>query len=237
MILAGVLVATLVEAFLPKEELHVFEMVSEQVAEERTQSPQPQEIVQNFSLPQVDPVRMPEINTDPIKPLESQQNPVETESTPVESLMSYEDFIKNNPIKQPVRRKPQQNYQPVTPPIINAEQFSNRLESSLVTINQDTSVALNATQQTALQNYGYQLNRRLNQAWIKPENLSGINLIVEVKFNVSSSGQISNIQFRPGSGNAAFDESVRAAFARVGSGGATPTGKSHTFTLTFKMVN
>jgi TonB family protein len=88
-----------------------------------------------------------------------------------------------------------------------------------------------------LQRYGDQLNSRLNRAWIKPTNLVGVGLVVTVVFDVSSSGRISNIRLRPASGNPSFDASVKAAFTRVSSGGVTPTGQGHSFTMSFKMVD
>ena len=227
-VLAALLVVTLVEAFLPKEDVHVFEMINEPATDDRTQESLPKKVTQNVPPPRIDPIDIPQPT--------SQLTPQDTADAP---LMSLEDFNREYPdsIKQPKRRKPQANTPTVKAPVINTEQFSKRLESNLETVNPTTSNASDAAQQEALQYYAYQLNRRLNKVWIKPVNLTGINLVAEVRFDVSSAGHISNIQFRPGSGNASFDESIRAAFARVASGGATPTGKSHTFTLSFKMVN
>ena len=219
-VLAALLLVILVQAFLPKQNLHVFEMVSEPATEERIQESLPKEVARNFSLPRIDPMNLPD--------------PQEATDAP---LMSYADFIKDNPIKQPKRRKPKQSTPIVKAPTINTDQFNERLQDNLATTHPTTADTSNAVEQEALQRYSYQLNRRLNKAWRKPENLTGINLVAEVRFDVSSSGRISNIRFRPGSGNASFDKSVRDAFAKVGSGGATPTGKSHTFTLSFKMVN
>ena len=88
-----------------------------------------------------------------------------------------------------------------------------------------------------MQRYGDQLNSQLNSAWIKPANLAGVGLVVTVVFDVSSSGRISNVRLQPASGNSAFDASVKAAFTRVGFGRVTPTGKAHSFTMSFKMVD
>jgi len=55
-------------------------------------------------------------------------------------------------------------------------------------------------------------------------------------FDVSASGRISNVRLRPASGNSAFDASVLAAFRQVTGIGPTPSGQSHVFTMSFRMV-
>ncbi|MGK0176443.1 MAG: outer membrane biosynthesis protein TonB [Lentimonas sp.] len=241
-VLVALLLVTLVEAFLPKEQPHVFEMVSEPLANENTQQSRASlEPVPDFSLPEVQPLEIPQpvvSNRAPVeKPVE---RPVEQPVEPAKSnepLMSYEDFIKKNPIKQPKTQRPQPSRPNIKVPTINTEKFGINLQSSLTTADESVSSTLTAVERTALQRYGDQLNSRLNRAWIKPEKFSGINLVTTIVFDVSSSGRISNIRLRPGSGNPSFDESVKAAFLRVGSGGVTPTGQGHTFTMSFKIMN
>ena len=237
-VFAALLLATLIEALLPKEQPHIFEMVSKPLSNET--SPQirtPAEPLPDFSLPEVQPLEIPELvipNTAPTPTPATQ--PVEPPQ-PEEKLISYEDFIKDNPIRQPKTRKLQPSRPTIKVPTINTKKFGINLQSSLTTADASPSNALTAAESAALQRYGDQLNNRLNRAWIKPENLSGINLVATLVFDVSSSGVISNIRFSPGSGNTAFDKSVKAAFLRVGSIGVTPTGQGHTFTMSFKIVN
>lgn len=239
-VFAVLLLVTLAEALFLKEPPHVFEMVSESVSnEDSPQNSAYTEPLPDLSLPEVPPLEIPEI--EPIVPQEPPdrkpaEQPVET-TKPKEPLISYEDFIKKNPIKQPKTRTLQPSRPTIKVPTINTEKFGINLQSSLTTADVSASSRLTAIEQTALQRYGNELNRRLNRAWLKPENLSGINLVAAVVFDVSSSGRISNIRIRPGSGNVAFDQSVKAAFVSVGSGGKTPTGKGHTFTMAFKIVN
>ena len=251
-VLVALFLATLVEFFVPKEQPHVFEMVSEPLPDEampqNNSSAAP--LPDDFSLPEVQPLEIPEFTAptvpQPVEPAVVEQpilepvvepaKPVEP-ARPVEQRMTYEEFLKKNPIKEPKTRRTQPSSPNIKAPTINTEKFGVNLQSSLTTTNESASNTLTALERTALQRYGDRLNGLLNRAWIKPENLSGINLLATVVFDVSSSGNISNIRFRPGSGNASFDESVKAAFIRVGSGGATPTGQGHTFTMSFKMVN
>ena len=153
-----------------------------------------------------------------------------------EPLISAADFFKENPKKDPKPRPPQpvNDYQA---PTINTSKIQQNLQSNLPTTVHNPSGSLTAAERTALQRYGDQLNSRLKRAWITPANLAGMRLMVTVVFDVSSSGRISNIRLRPASGNPSFDTSVKAAFTRVISGGVTPTGQAHSFTMSFKMVD
>ena len=238
-VFAGLFLATLIEALLPKEQPHVFEMVSAPLPNDRmTQNNPTEEPLPNFRLPEVQPLEIPEPPpVHNIRPDSKPLKPPVAQEKPVEPLMSYEDFLKKNEIRQPKTTRTSPSKPTVKVPTLNTEQFGVKLQSSLTTTDTTTSQALTALEQTALQRYGSRLNSRLNQSWIKPNTLSGIDLVVTVIFDVSRYGHISNIRFSPSSGNAAFDESVRAAFAKVGSAGETPTRQGHTFTMSFKMVH
>ncbi len=244
-VFAGLLLATLIEALLPKETPHVFEMVSAPTPDERPkQESLSTEPLPDFRLPEVQPLEIPEPppvhRPQPVQKKTPVSQPVAPTVAPeksVEPLMSYEDFLKKNKIKQPKTQNLPQNRPKIKVPVINTEQFGVKLQSSLTTTDARTSQALTTLEQTALQRYGSLLNSRLNKSWTKPSALSGVNLVVTVVFDVSRSGRISNIRFSQSSGNASFDESVRAAFAQVGSAGETPTGQDHTFTMSFKMVH
>lgn len=256
-LLVAFFLITLVKSFLPKEPVHIFEMVNEPVPDNSVPGDEPNEPVSepvpNFELPDVKPLKIPdpvipepEIVEKPVEPTVEQtaKPPVKSPVKPLvepaaepkkEQLISYEDFIKENP-KLPKPRKPQPNSDPnIKVPTINTEKFSTNLASKLTTVNDSAASAMSAAERTALQRYGDQLHNRLNSAWIKPENFSGLNLAATVVFDISSSGRISNIRFQPGSGNASFDKSVKAAFLNVVSGGPTPTGQGHTFTMSFRM--
>ena len=239
-VLVALFLVTLVELFVPKEQPHVFEMVSEPLPDETTPQNNASAVpLPDLSLPEIQPLEIPEF-TAPTVPQSVEPEvtePIVEPTKPVEQRMTYEEFRKKIPLKEPKTRRIQSSSPKIKVPTINTEKFGVNLQSSLTTTNESTSNALTALERTALQRYADRLNGLLHRAWIKPDNLSGINLLATVVFDVSSSGIISNIRFRPGSGNASFDKSVKAAFIRVGSGGPTPTGQGHTFTMSFKMVN
>jgi protein TonB len=88
---------------------------------------------------------------------------------------------------------------------------------------------------SALADYSSRLRSRIDAAWVKPAQLAGVRLFAEVVFDVSSSGRITNVRLRRGSGNKAFDQSILAAFRSVSSAGPTPTGQPHQFSLPFRM--
>ena len=248
-LLVCLFLTTIVEAFLPKEKPHVFEMISEP----SPQQPSPSnaaalvETPPDLEIPDLEPLDIPDPvmpEPSPIKPtpaptpVKPKPKPEPAKVTPKpEPLMSLDAFREKNPLKTPKVRQPT----PVKPvykaPTINTRNITKQLESNLPTTVYNPSGSLTAAERTALQRYGDQLNRRLNAAWIKPANLAGVGLTVTVVFDVSSSGRITNIRMRPGSTNASFDASVKAAFSRVGSGGVTPTGQGHSFTMSFKMVD
>jgi periplasmic protein TonB len=232
-VLLGLFLATIVEVFKPREKPHVFEMFSppsEQSAQQYAALPEPPP---SNDLPDFKPLDVP----DPVLPAPAPApapapTPKPTPAPTKPKLISLEDFRKDNPLKTPQLQKPTPS-KPVEIKI-NTPKWEILPGNPSAT---DQPRTMSAAEQTALQRYGAQLNDRLNRSWIKPANLSGVRLTVQVQFDVSSSGLITNIRLRPSSGNATFDQSVLAAFKKVGSGGVTPTGQSHRFTMAFKMVD
>ena len=249
-LIIALFLSTIIEAFLPKEKPHVFEMVSQPSPSNAPPSRSaPTELPPSLDLPDVKPMDiadpvLPKAAPAPSKPTpvkpkpvvkpRPQPTPVKPTPKPEPQLMSLDDFREKNPLKKPKSRKsqPVEAYQA---PTINTSKIQQNLQSNLPTTVHNPSGSLTAAERTALQRYGDQLNSRLNSAWIKPANLAGVELTVV--FDVSSSGRISNVRLRPASGNSSFDASVKAAFKRVGSGGVTPTGQGHSFTMSFKMVD
>ena len=247
-LIIALFLSTIIEAFLPKEKPHVFEMVSQPSPSNAPPSRSaPTELPPSLDLLDVKPMDiadpvMPEPAPTPPKPSPVKPKPVvkpRPQPTPVKStpkpepkLMSFGDFREKNPEKKPKPRKPTPTQSREAPRKINIPKGNWGPDSPTV---HNPSGSLTAAERTALQRYGDQLNSRLNSAWIKPANLAGVELTVV--FDVSSSGRISNVRLRPASGNPSFDASVKAAFKRVGSGGVTPTGQGHSFTMSFKMVD
>ncbi len=249
-LLVCLFLTTIVEAFLPKEKPHVFEMISEpspQAPSESSSAATPMETPPDLEIPDLQPLDIPDPvlpeptpvpprpAPTPVKPQAPTPEPAKVTPKP-EPLMSAEDFFKDNP-KTPKVRTPAPARPTYQAPTLDTGNITKRLQENLPTQVHNPSGSLTAAERTALQRYGDQLNRRLNGAWVKPANLAGVGLTVTVVFDVSSSGRISNIRLRPASGNGAFDASVKAAFSRVGSGGLTPTGQGHSFTMSFKMVD
>ena len=247
-VLLGFFLFTIVDVFRSKEKLHVFEMVEPPgSAAHSPQSSAPMEPPPAFDLPDVQPLDVPDPvmpEPEPVisKPLPKpvavaapKPQPVPAPKAP--QLMSLADFRKQNPLKPNKPRSTQAPTANFKAPTINTEKISQSLRSlTNIQVSAAQSRTLSSAERSALQRYGDQLNRRLNRAWQKPANLAGVRLVVTVVFEVSSSGRISNVRLSPASGNAAFDRSVKAAFSSVGSGGVTPTGQGHRFTMSFKMV-
>ena len=246
-VLLGFFLFTIVDVFRPKEKLHVFEMVEPASSvPHSTQSAAPVEPSPAFDLPDVEPLNV----SDPVMPkpapvvakpvpkvVKPRPTPKPVPAQLAPQMMSLADFRKQNPVKKPQSRPQQPSRTSFTAPTINTDKISQSLRSlTNIAVNDSSSRSLSAAERSALQRYGDQLNSRLNRAWKKPANLAGLRLSVTVVFDVSSSGRISNVRLRPASGNAAFDRSVKAAFSSVGSGGGTPTGQGHSFTMSFKMV-
>lgn len=229
-VLFGLLLATIVQAFKPKETIHVFEVFetpSEQSTQVAVDTPPPVEPIAPLDLPDI-----PDVVT-PTPPVPTPPPPAPTrDTTPAPAppkLMSADDFFKDNPIKE---RKPQtpRPTQPIKQIVIKTPVIN--IPNATVTTPSDRNMS--PQEQDALSRYASQINARLNSAWIKPASLANAGLVSEVSFDVSASGRISNIRFRPSSGNTIFDESIRAAFRKVTTAGPTPTGKMHTIKLTFR---
>jgi len=237
-VLLALALATIIQAFKPKPPDHVFEMVSlppevpiaaQTTAPDVPPPPDLPEIDAMPDIPDVPPPPAPAPRPAPAPTPKPKPKPtVQLEPAPD---MTYEEFIRQQ--GQPQPRQPQTQSRPTKP--VPVPQISTpRLH---VPQNVPRSEQPTQEQKTALLRYSSQLNQRLNSAWRRPSNLNGFGLSVKVIFDVSAGGQITNIRLRPSSGNGAFDQSVREAFQRVANAGPTPTGKQHTFSLDFKMVD
>jgi TonB family protein len=250
-VLLGLFLGAVVDFLKPKEKEHVFQMVSPPASHSvasPTESPamaQPLETPQmpdlapvpQITLPQPAPPPVPQSQPVPAPratPTPPKPTPAPPKPAPTPARVSYADFIKQNPIKQPVQRQPPSKVSIAVPKI-----DTSKVQESLRGLLQNQSrvdPGMSETEQDALTQYGARLNAQLNRAWQKPSSLAGVRLVATVVFDVSSSGRISNVRPRPASGNSAFDASVLAAFRQVAGIGATPTGSAHTFTMSFRMV-
>lgn len=233
-VLLGLFIGTILEAFKPKEKQHVFEMIDPPSEQAQAQdSPAPPETpteVTELDLRPVPQVEIPKPRPAPDPPPRPAPTPDPAPTPPKPELTTAAEFFKNNPRPDPRPRTSQPRPQ-VRAPQIEAP----RLVVPRANPSANSSPPLSQQQVSALADYSSRLRSRIDAAWQKPPQLAGVRLVAEVVFTVSASGRISNVRLNPGSGNAAFDQSVLAAFRDATSAGATPTGESHEFRLSFRM--
>lgn len=237
-VLLALFLATIIEYFRPDEEVHVFEIVSASapsptVSEPTNSTEPPPPDIPNLDfapLPEVPTIEIPPPQETPPPPAPPTQKPTRAPPPEKPKMMSYEEFLKHNKIREP-RQQPSAPRPQVKKITINTPQIN---ASSLPTTYQGPSQPT-AAQLSALNQYTSQLSARLYRAWQQPQSLGGLNLRVKVSFFVSASGQISQVRLAPGSGNAAFDRSVLAAFRTVGNVGPTPNGQGYTWSIDFEM--
>ncbi len=213
-VLLALFLVTIVQAFKPKEKPHVFEMVDPPNEVSQSQSPAPQPPVKKA------PVKLPPVPT----PRPKEKPPSKPQ------IIDYRDFTKEHPKDKPKPR-------PVAPrPDISVHQIDvPKLIIPRTSSPTRPSPQLSPQQMSALADYSSRLRSRIDAAWVKPAQLAGVRLFAEVVFDVSSSGRITNVRLRRGSGNKAFDQSILAAFRSASSAGPTPTGQPHQFSLPFRM--
>jgi protein TonB len=207
-VLLALLIVTIVQAFKPKEKPHVFEMVDSANEVSQSQQVAPQPPVKKA------PVKLPPVPT----PRPKEKPPSEPQ------IIYYRDFNKEHPKDKPKPRPFE------TPRGIDVHQIYVPDPSP-----SRPSPQLLRQQMSALDDYSSRLRSRIDATWVKPTQLAGVRLVAEVVFDVSSSGRIANVRLRHGSGNAAFDQSILAAFRNASPAGPTPTGQSHQFSLSFQM--
>jgi len=216
MVLLAFFLVTIVQAFKPKEKPHVFEMVdpSSELNQSQQVAPQPPVDQASDKLPPVPKVNIPK----PAVP-----TPRPEEKPPKPQIIDYRDFTKEHLKDKPKPR-------PVAPPRdIDVHQIDvPDLSPSR------PSPQVSRQQMSALADYSSRLRSRIDAAWVKPAQLAGLRLAAKVVFDVLPSGQMTNVQLRPGSGNKAFDQSILAAFREAYSAGRTPTGQPHQFTFKFE---
>jgi TonB family protein len=148
--------------------------------------------------------------------------------------MSYKDYLKKHPIPKEV---PQQQTAKAGKggPRIDAEGIAQGVRGgSTASKGGGGGKALTREEQSELNTYISFLINALREAHEPP---SGVNdkLETKVTFDITAGGNILNPRITRSSGNREFDESVLAAFRKVGSIGPVPTGKADTWTLTFRM--
>ena len=236
-VLIALFLATIIETLKPKEKPHVFEMVNAAAPQQSVETPAETPAPPEIDMPELEPV--PEIAPAP-KPVDRPPEPTRPAPRPAPAkpkpkILTQEEFIRQFGAPQPRQQtRPSPQRPRVTVPKIDVPKLvlpSNASSSA------ETPRSLTQQQMSALGTYSAQLRSRLDAAWAKPSSLAGVKVAATVVFDVSSAGRISNVRLKPGSGNAAFDQSVRAAFRKVASAGPTPTGQGHSFSMTFRMTD
>ena len=223
MVLLALFLVTIVQAFKPKEKPHVFEMVdpSSELSQSQQVAPLPPVDQAPVKLPPV-----PKVNT----PKPSVPTPRPEEKPPKPQIIDYQDFtkehLKDKPKPRPVAPRPDISVHQIDVPKLLIPRSPSATSPSPQVSRQQIS---------ALAAYSSRLRSRIDAAWVKPTQLAGVRLLAEVVFDVSSSGRITNVRLRRGSGNKAFDQSILTAFRNASSAGPTPTGQPHQFSLPFRM--
>ena len=211
MVLLALFLVTIVQAFKPKEKPHVFEMVDPQEEASESKQAAPQRPMQEA------PVKLPRVPT----PRLEERQPAKTQ------IINYRDFTKEHPWDKPKPRPSEK------PRYIKVDQID--VSEFIISGSSSSSKPSPQVSPQQMSTYYSRLSSRIDAAWVRPPQLAGLRLAAKVVFDVSPSGQITNVQLRPGSGNKAFDQSILAAFRNASSAGPTPTGQPHTFSLPFRM--
>ena len=208
-ILIGFLIFTIVQAFWPKEKIHVFEVFD---------LPKEMSTSMETSLPMERPPNLPVADI-------SEQIP-----TP-QTLVSAEEFFKKNPRPEPKPRTAKKSVG------IKVPQISVSDVVMKINTPNNPKVQLTSQQISALSAYNGRLRIKIDAAWAKPKQFAGLNLTAQVDFNVTSSGRISNHRLTKSSGYDAFDKSIMSAINRANTAGPTPTGQEYEYSLTFRMID
>lgn len=203
-VLIGFLLFTIVQAFWPKEKIHVFEVID---------LPNTDNSSQKTDLPAKKVPNLPE-------------DAVSTPAPKPQPLVSAKEFFEKNPKPDPKPREVKRDVEiPVQQIVVRDLVIKPNTPS-------DRQKQITDRQNSALSQYTMRLKAKIDAAWTKPAQLAGVNLVARVVFNVSSSGRLSNPRLTKTSGNAAFDQSIILAFKLVNTVGPTPTGQGFQCALT-----
>ncbi len=240
LILLGAFLHVLLSSLQSEPKRHVFELVAEVSPSPTPPRPQPttpESPSPELQLPNLKPV--PTIEKPVIPPPEPPPpapapppRPTPAPQPQPRQLIDIRDRVPSQTQTTTRTTRPT-----VAAPTINAPQISApQVSPARVVEDSRRSQALTAQEQNLLAQYGARLRELINQEWNQPDHLDG-RLQAMAEIQVNASGRITGIRFNPGSGNRTFDASVRTAIEKVGFAGATPTGESHTFSMTFRMVD
>ena len=206
-VLLAFLLVVAVQYFMPKDEVHIFEV---------------------FDLPDMPNVSLQQEINPIVEEPTTPPLPNEYEPTPEpEPSVSYEDYLKKNPIPDPKPRILKKVARIKVPQISVSDIV---MKPNLAS---ESKVKLTDQQISALSQYNMRLRAIIDAAWTKPEQIAGDNLSAVVTFYVSSYGRLSNPRLTKSSGYTAFDRSTISAISLANNAGPTPTGQGYLCSLTF----
>jgi periplasmic protein TonB len=168
----------------------------------------------------------------PAKPeAKTEAKPSEKPAKPEAQKMSYDEFVKKQgkPKTKPVAKKSgtaASNAKAIKQEIAGALK-SLRLSNAGVGGGGTGGVA------SALDLFNQELLAKIDAAWIRPDDNLPEGLSVTVEFKVAPNGKISNVKIVKSSGNPGLDQSVKAAFNRVGNAGKPPNKDGGTYKIGF----
>ena len=189
-------------------------------------------------IPEVVPEQLPEVKPAPApKPEKVEKAKPDTsiaKSMKRKAVVSYLNYLKKHPTPKPVPEpaRPAANVKHVDATGI-AEGV--RGGSTANTRGGGGGNALTREEHDQLDTYFSLLQQELKKAYEAPPGVSD-RLEARVTFDITASGSILNPRISKSSGDKEFDEAVLAAFRRVRSIGPVPTGKSDTWSITFRMT-
>lgn len=153
-----------------------------------------------------------------------------------EPRVSFEDFRKKDPQRQPQQRQAAPPPKPVNVPRIDTTAITRNLENMLPREQAAQVSQQSSGDQAALNSYFERIRSAVRGAWAKPQGLNDA-LRVTVRFDVTADGRLTNVSIASSSGNSIFDQSVLEAFRRVGSVGPSPDRQPYSLRLTFRMTD
>ncbi|MCC5788650.1 MAG: TonB C-terminal domain-containing protein [Opitutales bacterium] len=150
--------------------------------------------------------------------------------------MSIEDFQREHGEPRPQRQqRPQRTERPeVERQVIRAP--SPRIEEhTLERVEESSPRPHTESQRDELQRYFDRLHAAIYRQWLASSPNFPSGLETRIRFTVSESGRISDVEIVRSSGNEAFDRSVRQAMLALRPIGRVPTNETLRPTLPFRM--
>src|SRR5262249_16417786 len=85
----------------------------------------------------------------------------------------------------------------------------------------------------AISNYKQQVETQLRARWERPSNVTDVDFVAEVEMRIDTQGKIIGYDWKKGSGNTAWDNSVKKALANGAINRSPPKGFPDKFVVRF----